>query len=40
MALEGYQSNHNVVYSSQYDCAWTPKYRRAVLVGPMAKRWC
>ena len=38
MALEGYKSNHNVVYSSQYHCVWTPKYRRPVLVGPMAKR--
>jgi putative transposase len=38
MALEGYKSNHNVVYSSQYHCVWTPKYRRAVLVGPIAKR--
>jgi putative transposase len=39
MALEGYKSNNNVVYSSQYHCVWTPKYRQAVLVGPMAKRW-
>src|SRR5207302_5097680 len=38
MALEGYKSNHNVVYSSKYHCVWTPKYRRAVLVGPSAKR--
>jgi putative transposase len=38
MALEGYKSNHNVVYSSKYHCVWTPKYRRAVPVGPMAKR--
>ena len=38
MALEGYKSNHNVVYSSKYNCVWTPKYRRSVLVGPMAKR--
>jgi REP element-mobilizing transposase RayT len=38
MALEGYKSNHNVVYSSKYHCGWTPKYRRSVLVGPMAKR--
>ncbi|PYY03751.1 MAG: IS200/IS605 family transposase, partial [Acidobacteria bacterium] len=28
MALEGYKSNHNVVYSSKYHCVWTPKYRR------------
>ncbi|PYX84645.1 MAG: hypothetical protein DMG70_05875 [Acidobacteria bacterium] len=38
MALEGYKSNHNVVYSSKYHCVWTPKYRRAVRVGPRAKR--
>jgi putative transposase len=37
MALEGYKSNHNVVYSTKYHCVWTPKYRRAVLVGPIAK---
>jgi putative transposase len=38
MALEGYKSNNNVVYSSKYHCVWTPKYRRSVLVGPIAKR--
>jgi putative transposase len=27
-----------VVYSSKYHCVWTPKYRRRVLVGPIAKR--
>jgi putative transposase len=32
MALEGYKSNNNVVYSSKYHCVWTPKYRRSVLV--------
>jgi REP element-mobilizing transposase RayT len=26
------------VYSSKYHCVWTPKYRRRVLVGPIAKR--
>jgi len=36
--FEGYKSNHNVVYSSKYHCVWTPKYRRAVLGGPIAKR--
>ena len=36
--MEGYKSNHNVVYSSQYHCVWTPKYRRAVLVESIAKR--
>jgi putative transposase len=38
MALEGYKSNNNVVYSSKYHVVWTPKYRRSVLVGPIAKR--
>ena len=38
MAREGYKSNNNVVYSSKYHCVWTPKYRRSVLVGPIAKR--
>ena len=38
MALEGYKSNHNVVYSSKYHVVWTPKYRRSVLVGPIANR--
>ena len=38
MALEGYKSNHNVVYSSKYHVVWTPKYRRSVLVGPIARR--
>ena len=38
MALEGYKSDNNVVYSSKYHCGWTPKYRRSVLVGPIAKR--
>jgi REP-associated tyrosine transposase len=38
MALEGYKSNNNVVYSSKYHRVWTPKYRRSVLVGPIAKR--
>jgi putative transposase len=38
MALEGDKSNNNVVYSSKYHCVGTPKYRRSVLVGPIAKR--
>ena len=38
MALEGYKSNNNVVYSSKYHVVWTPKYRRPVLVGAIAKR--
>ena len=38
MALEGYKSNNNVVYSSKYHVVWTPKYRRPVLVDAIAKR--
>jgi putative transposase len=38
MALEGYKSNNNVVYSSKYHVVWTPKYRRPVLLGAIAKR--
>ena len=38
MALEGYKANNNVVYSNKYHVVWTPKYRRSVLVGPIAKR--
>ena len=38
MALEGYKSNHHVVYSSKYHVVFTPKYRRRVLVGDVATR--
>ena len=38
MALEGYKSDSNVVYSSNYHVVWMPKYRRPVLVGAIAKR--
>jgi hypothetical protein len=38
MALKGYKSNNNVVYSSKYHVVWTPKYRRSALLGPTAKR--
>lgn len=38
MALEGYKCNHNVIYSSKYNVVWTPKYRRPVLEGAIAKR--
>ena len=38
MALEGYKSNLNVVYSSKYHVVWTPKYRRSVLIGDIAAR--
>jgi putative transposase len=30
--------NNNIIYSSKYDVVWTPKYRRPVLVGAIAKR--
>jgi REP-associated tyrosine transposase len=38
VALKGYKSNLNVVYSSKYHVVWCPKYRRPVLVGQIAKR--
>ena len=38
MALGGYTSNHNVIYFRKYHVVWTPKYRRSVLVGEVAKR--
>ena len=38
MALKGYKSNNNVVYSSKYHVVWKPKYRRSALLGPIAKR--
>jgi putative transposase len=38
MALEGYKSNNNVVYSSKYRVVWAPKYKRSALLGPIAKR--
>lgn len=34
----GYKSNNNIVYSSKYHIVFCPKYRRAVLVGDIAKR--
>ena len=33
-----YKSNRNVVYSCKYHVVWTPKYRRAVLVGGIDER--
>lgn len=33
-----YKSNSNVVYSCKYHVVWCPKYRRAVLTGPVEKR--
>ena len=38
MVLEGYKSNHSVVYSSKYHCVWTPKYGRPVPMSLIAKR--
>ena len=38
MKLQDYKSNRHVVYSSKYHAVWCPKYRRQVLVGPIAKR--
>ena len=36
--IVGYKSNNNIVYSSKYHIVFCPKYRRAVLVGDIAKR--
>jgi putative transposase len=36
--LKHYKSNRHIVYSSKYHVVWCPKYRRKVLVGPIAKR--
>lgn len=38
MNLKTYKSNRHIVYSSKYHVVWCPKYRRKVLVGPVAKR--
>ncbi len=38
MSLVKYKSNRNVVYSSQYQIVWCPKYRRKVLVDEVAER--
>ena len=38
MNLKHYKSNRHIVYSSKYHVVWCPKYRRKVLVGPIAKR--
>jgi len=32
------RSNSNVVYACRYHVVWCPKYRRKVLVGPIADR--
>jgi putative transposase len=36
--LKRYKSNRHIVYSSKYHVVWCPKYRRKVLMGPVAKR--
>lgn len=33
-----YKTNNNIVYSCIYHVVWCPKYRRKVLVGPVATR--
>ena len=34
----GYHANHNTVYKCYFHITFTPKYRRKVLVGPVAAR--
>jgi putative transposase len=34
-----FKSNKNITYSCKYHVVWCPKYRRKVLVGPVAKRF-
>ena len=38
MENKKYKSNNNIVYSCTYHVVWCPKYRRKVLVGPVAVR--
>ena len=38
MENKKYKSNHNIIYSCTYHVVWCPKYRRKVLVGPVAAR--
>ena len=38
MENKKYKSNHNIIYSCTYHVVWCPKYRRKVLVGPVAVR--
>ena len=38
MENKKYKSNNNIVYSSTYHVVWCSKYRRKVLVGPVAVR--
>ncbi|MEO3777770.1 transposase, partial [Micromonospora sp. B11E3] len=33
-----YQTNRGAAYSLGYHVVWCPKYRRPVLVGPVAER--
>ncbi|MGP6139419.1 IS200/IS605 family transposase [Jeotgalibaca sp. A127] len=35
---KNYKSNNNITYSCTYHVVWCPKYRRKVLVGPIAAR--
>jgi putative transposase len=38
MENKKYKSNNNIIYSCTYHVVWCPKYRRKVLVGPVAAR--
>lgn len=38
MENQTYKSNNNIIYSCTYHVVWCPKYRRKVLVGPVAAR--
>nr|WP_319214718.1 IS200/IS605 family transposase [uncultured Trichococcus sp.] len=38
MENKKYKSNHNIIYYCTYHVVWCPKYRRKVLVGPVAAR--
>lgn len=36
--MDTYKSNSNIVYSCKYHVVWCSKYRRKVLIGPVAER--
>lgn len=38
MKNKTYKSNNNITYSCTYHVVWCPKYRRKVLIGPVAER--
>lgn len=38
MATERYRTNAGAVFTLKYHVVWCPKYRRSVLVGPIASR--